>query len=102
MATQKKVVPEELIIIGHWPRTRAGEENIGYGMARKYLLYHLLATPISLAISWFIAPRINPLLSVGKRALITTLPMLIFPFFIPASRKTGFYILDDQADRLAF
>lgn len=103
MGTTKVVDAGDIIIISHWPRQQAGEEHIGFGFSRNYLLYNFLSIPMGIAISWFIAPRLRPVLSQGQQFAISVLPMIILPLlFTPARRRAGFYILDEQGNAVTF
>ncbi|GCE08185.1 hypothetical protein [Dictyobacter aurantiacus] len=109
MRKQKAVNAAEILILSYWPRRGAGEEHIGFGISRNYLFYELLMIPQSILMEWFIRPRLQPLIFSqtqptfyqGMR-FVLSLPLIITLLFIPAGRRTGFYILDEQGKARVF
>ncbi|GLV55500.1 hypothetical protein KDH_23440 [Dictyobacter sp. S3.2.2.5] len=117
MRKQKAVNAERILILSYWPLRGAGEEHIGFGISRNYLFYQLLMTPFSIIMDWFILPRLRPLLSPQARPAVFVrerpalyqvmrvgllFPLIIMILFIPAARRTGFYILDEQGTAKVF
>ncbi|QBD74825.1 hypothetical protein EPA93_01970 [Ktedonosporobacter rubrisoli] len=117
-------VPKDLIITAYWPQQR-GEQAIGYGMSREYLLVQILGTAIPLGreIFWFFAPRVRPAKGLlwffaprknqdqPKKPglhisplMVLSLALAIFQIIlsIRGSQSLGYYQLDGQGKPLRF
>src|SRR5690349_17741362 len=103
MRKTRAVNAEEIVIMSYWPRRQEGEEHIGFGFSRNYLLYTILTIPLTIIMDWFIRPRLQPVLSPRMQPAVLILPLIILSIlFIPASRRAGFYILDEQGKATIF
>ncbi|GCE28895.1 hypothetical protein KDA_43790 [Dictyobacter alpinus] len=99
MGTPQMANGEKIVLLSYWPRQQAGEEHIGFGMPRNYLLYSLFMVPLSLSMEWLIIPRLQP---IPILSIINLMTFLLFLLFIPAGRRTGFYSLDEQGKAVTF